>query len=165
MSASVMLVARPLLAQTRDSRGRPECVSHAPQPPPRPPAKPRHAANRTGPVAPLRGCVRPALHHPGKRTADTPMTRICSRLIPLPATHRQPATRRACPSANSAANCRTDRYFHIVCCAPVLRARKNFHFYKSHPHSVKPHFALRAVARKTPRARSATDNMKEQRDA
>jgi hypothetical protein len=47
----------------------------------------------------------------------------------------------------------------------VLRARKNFHFYKSHPHSVNPHFALRAVARKTRLARSATDNMKEQRYA
>jgi hypothetical protein len=47
----------------------------------------------------------------------------------------------------------------------VLRAPKNFHFYKSHPHSTNSTFALRAVARKTPRARSATDNMEEHYDA
>jgi hypothetical protein len=47
----------------------------------------------------------------------------------------------------------------------VLRAPKNFHFYKSHPHSTNSTFALRAVARKTLRARSATDKMKEQHDA
>ena len=45
-------------------------------------------------------------------------------------------------------------------CAPALRARKNFHFHKSHPHSVEPAFALRRAARKVYRARSATDNMK-----
>ncbi len=61
-------------------------------------------------------------------------------------------------SAHFAANSRMDPYFQIVCCARVLRARKNFHFRKAHPHSVHPHFALRAVARQTRRARSATGN-------
>jgi hypothetical protein len=58
-----------------------------------------------------------------------------------------------------------DQHFRIKCCARLLRARQNFHFSKSHPHSVNPHFALRRAARKTRRARSATDNMKEQYDA
>jgi hypothetical protein len=65
------------------------------------------------------------------------------------------------PVANSAVNPRATRNLHSHCCARVLRAPKNFHFLKSHPHSVNPHFALRAVARKTPRARSATDNREE----
>jgi hypothetical protein len=70
-----------------------------------------------------------------------------------------------CPVANSAVNPRTTHNLHFDCCAQVLRAPENFHFLKSHPHSTNSTFALRAVARKTPRARSATDNMKEQHDA
>jgi hypothetical protein len=66
-----------------------------------------------------------------------------------------------CPVANSAVNPKSTHNLHFHCCAQVLRAPENFHFYKSHPHSVNPHFALRAVARKTPRARSATDNREE----
>ena len=53
------------------------------------------------------------------------------------------------------------QHFRIWRCARALRARKNFHFYKSHPHSVKPHFALRRAARKVRRARSATVNREE----
>ncbi len=53
-----------------------------------------------------------------------------------------------CPSTNSAANSRPHRYFHIPCCARLLRARKNSKNDFDNPHSVHSHFALRAVARR-----------------
>jgi hypothetical protein len=60
--------------------------------------------------------------------------------------------------ANSVANSRSSHDLNFYCCAQVLRAPKNSHFYKSHPHSVYPRFALRAVARQTRISRNTTVN-------